>query len=159
MIKKDYVFPYDLGDGAGYAAIWEGDVLSMTFLRYYTGEHMPNEIEVKFHGVEWIRTTTLIKYPCSDEDWDVYGYDPKKSIEEYLLIEREWFNDDYEEFMSGNGFGLNTVRCLEDNVVFIDDRIIFSCNEIEIVRAVANPDCESAFNRIMSEYQKRKTYK
>ena len=44
MIKKDYVFPYDLGDGAGYAAIWEGDILSMTFLRYYTGEHMPNEI-------------------------------------------------------------------------------------------------------------------
>ena len=120
---------------------------------------MPNEIEVKFHGVEWIRTTTLIKYPCSDEEWDVYGYDPEKSIEEYLLIEREWFNDDYEEFMSGNGFGLNTVRCLDDNVVFIDDRIIFSCNEIEIVRAVANPDCESAFNRIMSEYQKRKTCK
>ena len=109
---------------------------------------MPNEIEVKFHGVEWMRTTCLTKYPCSDEEWDIYGYDPQKTIDEYLLVKREWFNDDYEEFMSGNGFGLNTVRCLEDNVVFIDDRIIFSCNEIEIVRAVANPDVDSAFKKL-----------
>ena len=155
MINKDYVFPYDLGDGDGYAARWEGDVLSMTFLRYYTSAAMPNEIEVKFHGVEWIRTTNLIKYPCSDEEWDTYEYDPKKPIEEYLLVKREWFNDDYEEFMSGNGFGLCTVRCLDDNIVFIDDRIIFSCTEIEIVRAVANPDPLSTQKRIVLEHQRK----
>lgn len=155
MIKKDYRFPYDLGDGAGYAARWEDDVLSMTFLRYYTDENIPNEIEVKFHGVEWMRTTCFVKYPCSDEEWDIYGYDPEKPIEEYLLVKREWFNDDYEEFMSGNGFGLNTVRCLDDNVVFIDDRIIFSCTDIEIVRAVAEPDVCSAFETLTSEYRKK----
>ena len=153
MINKDYVFPYDLEDGAGYAARWDGDVLSMTFLRYYTSETMPNEIEVKFHGVEWMRTTCLIKYPCSDGEWDVCGYDPEKPIEKQLLVKREWFNDDYGEFMSGNVFGLNTVRCLDDNIVFIDDRIIFSCNEIEIVRAVANPDIDSAFRKL---WQKKK---
>ena len=102
-----------------------------------------------------MRTTSLIKYPCSDEEWDIYEYDPEKPIEEYLLVKREWFNDDYEEFMSGNGFGLNTVRCLDDNVVFIDDRIIFSCSEIEIVRAVANPDPQSAYERIVSEHKKK----
>ena len=48
---------------------------------------------------------------------------------------------------------LNTVRCLDDNIVFIDDRIIFSCNEIEIVRAVANPDVDSAFKKL---WQKKK---
>ena len=32
MIKKDYVFPYELGDGVGQAARWEDDVLSVTFL-------------------------------------------------------------------------------------------------------------------------------
>ena len=155
MINKDYVFPYDLGDGNGYAARWEDDILSMTFLRYYTSESMPNEIEVKFHGVEWMRTTCLIKYPCSDEEWDVYGYDPEKPIEEYLLIKREWFNDDYEEFMSDNGFGLNTIRCLDDNIVFIDDRIIFSCTNIEIVRAAVTPDPQSAFERIVLEHKRK----
>ena len=154
MIKKGYVFPYDLSDGNGYGAHWDGDILSMTFLRYYTNENIPNEIEVRFHGVEWMRTTCFIKYPCNDEEWDVYGYDPKKPVDEYLLVEREWFNRDYEEFMSGNGFGLNAVRCLDDNVVFIDDRIIFSCTEIEIVRAVANPNPDKAFKRILRARKK-----
>ena len=153
MIKKDYKFPYDIGDAVGLGARWEGDVLSMTFFRYYTDENSPNEIELKFHGVEWMRTTCLIKYPCGDEEWDVYGYDPEKAIDEYLLVKREWFNDDYEEFMSGNGFGLNTVRCLEDNVVFIDDRLIFSCNEIEVVRAVCTPDVASAEKKILEQYR------
>ena len=140
MIKKDYFFPYDISDGIGSAAKWEDSTLSVTFQKYYTNEHTPNEIEVRFHGVNWMRTTCLVKYPCSDEEWDIYGYDPEKPLDEYLLVRKEWFNQDYKEFMSGNGFGLNTVRCIEDNVVFIDDRIIFSCDEIEIVSAIVNPN-------------------
>lgn len=155
MINKDYVFQYDITDAGAYGARWEGDILSMTFFRYYTDETDPNEIEVKFHGVEWIRTTCLEKYPCSDEEWDIMGYDPEKPIESYLLLKHEWFNDDYEEFMSGNGFGLNTVRCLEDNVVFLDDRIIFSCNEIEIVRAISTPDIGEDLDKFLSEYNKK----
>ena len=151
MIRKDYVFPYEIWDGDGHGAKWEGDVLSMTFFRFYVDESTPNIIEVKFHGVEWMRTTCFKKYPCSDEEWDVYGYDAEKPIDEYLLVEREWFNNDYEEFMSGNGFGLNTIRCLEDNVVFIDDRIIFSCNDIEIVKAVCEIDIVKAQNDFLKK--------
>lgn len=151
MIKKNYKFNYHIGDANGYGARWEGDILSMTFCRYYTNENEPNEIEVKFHGVKWIRTTCFIKYPCPDEEWDVYGYDPKKKIEEYLLIDRKDFNEDYIEFMSGNGFGLNGIRCLEDNIVFIDDRLIFSCSEIEVVRAVANPNVEKTIARLLKK--------
>lgn len=154
MIKKDYVFPYYIGDGIGFCARWEDDILSMTFLRYYIPD-MPNLIEVKFHGVEWIRTTTLIKYPCSDEEWDIYGYSSDKPIEEYLLLKREWFNDDYEEFMSGNGSSLAGIRCLEDNVVFIDDRIIFSCTEIEIVSAKFVDDADPIEERLLKEYQEK----
>ena len=155
MIKKDYQFPYDIGDAVGLGARWEGNVLSITFFRYYTDENSPNEIELKFHGVDWMRTTCLIKYPCSDEEWDVYGYNPEKDIEEYLLIKREWFNNDYEEFMSGNGLGLNTIRCLEDGVVFIDDRLIFSCNKIEVVRAVCTVDIASAEGKFLKQYKEK----
>ena len=151
MIDKSYVFPYDLGDAAGYGATWNGDILSMTFCRYYKDDTDPNEIEIKFHGVTWMRTTSLIKYPCPDEEWDVYSFDANKSIEEYLLVERDWFNNDYEEFMSGNGFGLNTIRCLADNIVFIDDRLIFSCTEIEIVRAECNPDIGNTVRKLLAK--------
>ncbi|MBQ8375280.1 MAG: hypothetical protein IJX98_06905 [Clostridia bacterium] len=155
MIKKDYVFPYILHDGVGLGARWEGDVLSMTFFRYYIDEHTPNEIEVKFHGVEWIRSTTLIKYPCPDDEWDFFGFEKNKPISDYLLVERDSFNNDYEEFMSGNGFGLNTIRCLEDNIVFIDDLIIFPCNEIEIIKAVCTKDIISAENRFLKNFARK----
>lgn len=153
MVKKDYVFPYDIADGCGTGARWEGDILSMTFFRYYTDETNPNVIEIRFHGVEWMRTTCFLKYPCNDEKWEIY-YDPERPIDEYLLVKREWFNDDYEEFMVGN-MGLNTIRCLEDNVVFIDDRIIFSCDEIEIVRAVCEPDMMRAEKAFLAAYNKK----
>ena len=155
MIEKDYVFPYNIIDGAGMFARWEDDILSMTFYRYYTDENTPNEIHIRFHGVEWMRTTSLIKYPCPDDEWDMYCYDPEKHIEDYLLVKREWFNDDYEEFMSGNGSGLTTVRCIDDNVVFIDDRIIFSCNNIEIVKAVCTRDVMAAERCAEIEYNKK----
>lgn len=156
MIKKDYVFPYELGDGASKCAVWEGDELSMIFFRYYTDENTPNMIKVRFHGVEWIRSTCLNKYPCNDDEWDDCYYDPQKPIEEYLLLEREWFNSDYEEFMSGNFSGLNTVRCLDDNVVFIDDRIIFSCNQIEIVKAEAVVDVIGTMESALEIFEKRR---
>ena len=158
MIKKDYIFPYDISEAVGKGARWEGNVLSMTFFRYFTDYNTPNEIEIKFHGVEWIRSTTETKYPCPDDEWVITSYDPNKPICDYLLIERDWFNNDYEEFMSGNGFGLNTIRCLDDNVVFIDDRIIFSCNEIEIVKAVCTKDivkAEKNFLKIFNKTRKK----
>lgn len=99
------------------------------------------------------RNIFLQSYPCSDEEWEIYGYDPEKPIDEYLLVKREWFNDDYEEFMSGNGMGLDTIRCLEDNVVFIDDWIIFSCDEI--VRAVCEPDVMRAEKAFLAAYNKK----
>lgn len=154
MVKKDYVFPYDIGDGWGTGARREGDILSMTFFRYYTDETDPNVIEIRFHGVEWIRTTCFIEYPCNDEEGEIF-YDPEKPIDEYLLVKREWFNDDYEEFMSGNGMGLDTIRCLEDNVVFIDDRIIFSCDEIEIVRAECIQDVMRVHKVFLATYNKK----
>lgn len=161
MIKKDYIFPYDISDGVGKGARWEGDILSITFFRFYTNNNTPNEIEVRFHGVEWIRSTTLEKYPCDNDDWNILGYNSNKPISDYMLVERDWFNNDYEEFMSGNGFGLNTIRCLEDNIVFIDDRIIFSCNEIEIVKAVCNKDILSAEKKFLkgfkSKYKRNKS--
>ena len=43
-------------------ARWEGDELSMTFFKYYTDNKTPNEIELKFHGVNWIKSTTESKY-------------------------------------------------------------------------------------------------
>lgn len=155
MIKKDYVFPYNISDGVCLGAIWENDILSITFFRYYTNDNSPNEIQIKFHGVEWIRSTTLKKYPCPDKEWDCWGYEPNKPIKEYFLIERTWFNNDYEEFMSGNGFGLNTICCLEDNVIFIDDLIIFSCNEIEIVKAICTKNIISAKKRFLKKYRRK----
>lgn len=144
MIKKDYIFPYNVSDGVAKGAKWVDDKLSMTFFRYYTDKNNPNVIEIKFHGVKWIRSTTLKKYPCADEEWDVWGYDVNLPITAYLLVERDWFNVDNEAFMSGNGFGLNTIRCIEDNVVFIDDLIIFSCSEIEIIKADCIKNVEAA---------------
>lgn len=144
MIKKDYIFPYNISEAVGKGARWDGDILSMSLFKYYTDDSTPNEIEIKFHGVEWIRSTTETKYPCRDDEWSISCYDPNKPIYDYLLLEREWFNNDYEEFMSGNGFGLNTIRCLEDNIVFIDDIIIFSCTNIEIVKAVCTKNIAKA---------------
>lgn len=159
MIKKDYVFPYDICDGVGKCVRWEGDKLSMTFFSCYECEGMPNKIDVIFHGVEWIRSTSLRKYPCPDEEWDDWGYESDKPIDYYLLVEREWLNNDYEKFMF-SGVGL-TVRCLEDNLVFIDDLLIFPCTNIEIVNAVCIKDimsvekkCERQFNKKYKRRQK-----
>ena len=151
MVKKDYIFPYDISDGVGKGASWNNDVLSMTFFKYYTDNNTPNEIEIKFHGVQWIRSTNIMKYPCPNNEWTISSYDPNKAIYDYLLLEREWFNNDYEEFMSGNGFGLNTIRCLDDNIVFIDDRIIFSCNKIEIVKAICTKNIAKAEKRFLKK--------
>lgn len=153
MINKDYIFPYEIHDGLGLGARWESDKLSITFFRYYTDDDTPNEIEIVFHGVNWIRSTTLKKYPCPDEEWDVWGYDPDKPIDEYLLLEREWFNNDYEEFMSGND--LNTVCCIQDNVVFIDDLLIFSCTEIEVVKAISIKDVAVELKRFLENFNKK----
>ena len=76
MISKDYKFPYNIGDAVGLGAKWVADILSMTFCRYYTDETDPNVIEVRFHGVDWMRTTCLNQYPCPDEEWEIIGYDP-----------------------------------------------------------------------------------
>lgn len=148
MIKKDYIFPYELGDSAILGAKWENDVLTITFFRYYVDDNTPNDLEIKFHGVEWIRSTTLIKYPCPDEEWESWEYIQDKPITDYLLVKREWFNNDTAEFLSGNGLGINTIRCLEDNTVFLDDLIIFSCTEIEIVRAICTKKIETAKKRL-----------
>lgn len=155
MIYKDYIFPYFLGDGVGKGARWEDDVLSITFFVCYTNAQTPNVIEVKFHGVEWIRSTTLKKYPCADEEWDVWGYDESKPISDYLFVERDWFNENYEEFMSGNGFGINTVRAIEDNVIFIDDRIIFSCTKIEIVKTACVKNVKIAEKRFLKNFDRK----
>ena len=153
-IKKDYIFPYNISDSVAKGARWDGNVLSMTFFKYYTDNNTPNEIEVNFYGVEWIRSTNVIKYPCSDDERAISSYAPNKPLSDYLLLKREWFNNNYEEFMSGNGFGLNTIRCLEDNIVFIDDRIIFSCNEIKIVKAVCTKNVAKAEKRFLKKFNR-----
>ncbi len=152
MIKKDYISPYDISEAVGKGARWDGNILSITFFKYYTNNNTPNEIEVNFYGVEWIRSTTETKYPCRNDDWVISSYDPNKPICDYLLLEREWFNNDYEEFMSGNGFGLNTIRCIDDNIVFIDDRIIFPCNKIEIVKAICTKNIVQAEKRFLKKF-------
>ena len=154
MIDKNYIFPYFLSDGVGKCARWEGDVLSMTFFVYYTNDKTPNVIEVKFHGVEWIRSTTLKKYPCAEDEWDILEYEESKPITDYLLIERDWFNNDYEEFMSGNGFGRNSIRAIEDNVLFIDDRIIFACTKIEVVNTMCVKNVKIVEERFLKEFNK-----
>lgn len=155
MITKKYIFPYDISDSVGLGAIWKEDILSITFFKYYTDKNTPNKIEIKFYGVEWIRSTTITKYPCNNKDWEIIGYSEDKNISDYLLIERDWFNNDYEEFMSGNGFGLNTIRGLDNNIVFIDDRIIFSCNKIEVVSAVCIKNIKSAEKHFLKEYKRK----
>ena len=155
MIDKNYKFKYDISEGNAYGARWEGDILSMTFFKYFIDKNTPNVIEVRFHGVKWIRTTSLKKYPCSDEEWEVLEYDPQKPIEPYLLLERKWFNDDYEEFMSGNGFDVCAIRGLDKDVLFIDDRIIFSCNEVEVVRAISDPNLDKSVDVFIKKFNKK----
>lgn len=133
-LDTNYVFPYKIWDGSCKNVKWDGDKLYMTFTRYYIDETLPNEVEVVFHGVTWIRTTCLNKYPpINDEDW-AEGYIPSKPLEEYMLVDREQFNNDFIPFIASD-CGWECLRCLTDNVVFIDDALFFDCTDIEIVRA------------------------
>ena len=131
-LDTNYVFPYKYWDAFYKNVKWDGDKLHMTICKCYENETFPNELEVVFHGVTWMRTTILKNYPpIFEEDW-TDGYDPNKPLEEYLLVDREQFNNDFIAFISDNQEG---IRCLADNVVFINETLFFDCTDIEIVRA------------------------
>ncbi len=138
MNWQEYRFPYLIHDGACYGAKWIGDTITMTICRYYL-EGEPNEIEVQFCGVEWARST------CAEEEpYD--SYDPDIPIEEYPLIDQVKFQEDYKEFVA---YGLlDTIRYLDENVIFIDDIMLIKCHDMRILRAVCNPDIGSTVERI-----------
>lgn len=129
MIEKNYKFPYLIHDGGCYGVKWEDDVLSMTICRYYL-ENEPNEIEIEFHGVEWIRST------CDELGPD--GYSSELSLTEYPLVDREKMKKDYTKYVA-YGY-LDDIRCIDDGLVLIDDIMFFPCSEIRIIRAVCNRD-------------------
>ena len=139
MIEKGYTFPYLIHDGQCYGAKWKGNILSMTICRYFEEGH-PNEIEVEFHGVEWIRSV----FRNDEESWD--SFDPDIPLEKYPLVLREAFEADYKEFFA---YGLlDDIRALEDNLVFIDDIMFFPCTEIKIIRAVYTEDIKATIDKI-----------
>ena len=137
MKAGNFLFPYNIGDGGCYGVKWEGTTLSMTICRYYLDESDPNEIEVEFYGVEWMRSTTNDDVPPRDNPI-MFGYDPEIPMEEYPLISQEDFQKDYIEYVAHGQ--LNAIRLLDKNVVFIDDIMFFSCTEIKVIWAICNPD-------------------
>lgn len=136
---KKYEFPYLIHDGQCYGAKWVGNTLSMTVCRYYM-ENFPNEIDIQFEDVEWIRCTC-----AENEPYD--SFDPCIPIEDYPLIEQSEFQKDYKEFVA---YGLlNTIRYLDENIILIEDIMIIKCREMKILRAICNPDIESTIDRII----------
>ncbi len=158
MLKKGYKFEYNVCDAYGYGARWEGDILSVTFFNdYREGKRGPNVIEMRFHGVTWLRTTDIDTYRPADYDPEydlMYTFNPKRPISSYVLIDRDTFNDKYESFMVGNDM-VYCISCPEDNVVFIENILIFACNEIEVVRAEYDPNVWDRAYKFYDDFNKK----